>query len=96
MMPVHCDTTAESVVELSVAELEREEITRLVTELACDAALRARFAHDPEDAIQRVGLHLSPETRAAVIAQAADMLGVTAGIDDTMPAAFFFFWKSGN
>lgn len=73
---------------VSVMDVEKEEITSFVRSMVSDSHLRARFLEDPAAALESSGVMLSPSTRAAVLAQAPDLLRATEGIDN--PTAAFF------
>jgi hypothetical protein len=74
--------------EVSVLEVEKEEITSFVRSMVCDSHLRAQFVSDPEAALASSGTVLSPQTREAIVAHAPALIQATEGVD-TPQAAFF-------
>jgi len=75
--------------DVSVLEVEKEEVTSFVRAMVCDSHLRDLFTHDPEAALTDSGVVLSPQTRAALVEHAPDLLRATEGIDNPTAAAFF-------
>lgn len=74
--------------QVSVLDVEKEELTSFVRSMVCDSHLRAQFVSDPEGALDSAGVVLSPQTREAIVAHAPSLLQATEGVDN--PVAAFF------
>jgi hypothetical protein len=83
----------ESVQQVSVSDLDRVELAKLVRRVVSDNEFRARFQADPQDAIDHSGVNLSPVAASALVKNAK--LGADLTVDmDSVASAFFFFFAA--
>lgn len=87
-MPVQLE---ESTTQISVSDLDRVELARLVRRVVSDCEFRTRFQLNPQQAIAESGVNLSPVAVAALVKNAKAGAELTAGMD-TVASAFFFFF----
>ncbi len=81
----------ESTRQISVSDLDRVELARLVRRVVSDSEFRALFQADTLRAIGESGVTLSPVAAAALVKNARLAADLTMDMDMIASAFFFFF-----
>jgi hypothetical protein len=77
--------------QISVSDIDRLGLAKLIQRVVSDSDFRALFQSDPQDAIEHSGVSLSPVAAAALVKNAKLGAALTLDMDNVASAVFFFF-----